>query len=104
VSELTDKLKVTRGKGYYTVLKQILAECGQQMADEARAIKEATHRITLYDLGVLALKYGLNFKATTEWLEESRVLKAGTYQRLVDSGVKAREVFTAVRKRQTKGQ
>jgi hypothetical protein len=98
--ELTDKLKVTRGKGYYTILKQILAICGQQMADEARATKEANEALTLYDLGALALKYDLNFKATVEWLEESRVLKSGAYQRLIDRGVKAQELFAKVKERQ----
>lgn len=96
MSELTEKLKVTRGKGYYTILKAILADCGQQILDDANAIK-ATGKLTVLDVGKLAVKYDLNFKATCEWLEENRVLPAGSYQRLIDRGLKAREVLEAAK-------
>jgi hypothetical protein len=96
MSELTDKLRVTRGKGYYTVLKQILAECGQQIIDDANIIK-ATGKLTVLDIGRLAVKYDLNLKATAEWLEENRALPTGTYQRLLDRGLKAREILEAAK-------
>lgn len=98
LTELTEKLKVTRGKGYYTVLKAILAQVGPQIAADAEAIKAANGgKFTVYNVGCLAVKYDLNFKATCEWLEESRVLPAGTYDRLKERGLKAREVFAAVK-------
>lgn len=97
MSELTEKLKVTRGKGYYTVLKQILAECGQAIADDARAITAETGQLNAVDIGRLALRYDLNFKATCEWLEDSRILPAGTHGRLMRAGIKPGEVFEAVR-------
>ena len=98
MTELTDKLKHTRGKGYYTVLKAILAEVGQQIVDDANAIKaESGGKFTVYNIGCLAVKYDLNFKATCEWLEESRVLPVGTYDRLKERGLKAMEVFEAVK-------
>lgn len=95
MSELTEKLKVTRGKGYYTVLKAILAQVGPQIAADARAIKAESGKLTVFNVGCLAVKYDLNLKATFEWLEESRVLPAGTYDRLKERGLKAREVLDA---------
>lgn len=95
MSDLTEKLRHTRGKGYYTVLKAILADIGPQLAADAVAIlAESGGKMTVYDIGCLAVKYDLNLKATFEWLEESRVIPAGTYDRLKDRGLKAREVLT----------
>lgn len=96
MSELTDKLKVTRGKGYYTVLKQILAGCGKQIIADARVMAESG-KLTVLDVGHLAKKYDLNYKATCEWLEENGVIPTGTHQELVRRGLKAREVLEAVR-------
>ena len=95
---LTEKLKVARGKGYFTVLKAILAECGQQMADDARdTINQNEGKYTTLDIGKLAVKYDLNFKATCEWLEESQVIPTGTYIRLKERGLKATEVLETAR-------
>lgn len=100
-SDLTEKLRHTRGKGYYTVLQAILADIGPQLAADAVAIlAESGGKMTVYNVGCLAVKYDLNFKATCEWLEESRVIPTGTYQRLKERGLKAREVFEAVAARQ----
>lgn len=94
---LTEKLRVTRGRGYYTVLKAILASIGPQLVADANAIKaESGGKLTAYDVGCLAMKYDLNLKATCEWLEESRTLPVGTYDRLKRGGLKATEVFDEV--------
>lgn len=104
MSELTEQLRNARGKRYYDILKQILAEIGPQIAEDARTIKDQNGgKLTLFNVGQLAVKYDLNFKATVEWLEESRVLKTGAYERLKDAGVKAREVLTAVPQGDAKG-
>lgn len=95
---LTAKLRVTRGKGYYTILKAILAEVGPLLVADAEAIKaESGGKFTVYNVGCLAVKYDLNLKATCEWLEESRVLPVGSYRRLKARGLKATEVFEAVK-------
>lgn len=99
LAELTKKLKVTRGKGYFTLLKQILAECGQQIVDDAYAIATQNGRLTPFDVGVLAVKYDLNFKATCEWLEDSRVIPTGIYQRLMLRGLKAEQVLKEAREK-----
>lgn len=94
------KLRVTRGKGYYTILKAILYEVGPQIAADANAIKaESGGKFTVYNIGCLAVKYDLNFKATCEWLEESRVLPVGTYDRLKRGGIKFGETLEAIRRR-----
>jgi len=97
MSELTDKLKVTRGKGYYTVLKAILGAIGPQIATDARAIVAENGEFSTYNIGCLALKYDLNFKATCEWLEESQVLPVGTYDRLKRSGLKFGKILLEIK-------
>lgn len=98
MSELTEKLKVTRGKGYYTVLGAILTEVGQQMIADANAIKaENGGKFTVYNVGCLAVKYDLNFKATCEWLEQSRVLPVGTYDRLKGCGLKFGKILLEIK-------
>ena len=97
MSELTDKLKVTRGKGYYTVLKAILAAIGPQIAADARAIVAENGEFSPYNIGCLAVKYNLNFKATCEWLEESQVLPVGTYDRLKRSGLKFGKILLEIK-------
>jgi len=95
MSNQTNKLKVTRGKGYFTVLKTILAECGQQMVNDAKGTIQVEGKFTVLDIGKLAIKYDLNFKATCEWLEESMIIPAGTYIRLKKRGLKATKVLEA---------
>lgn len=89
---IRNKLTGLRGAAYYARLREILADCGQLLADEAKEIDQ----ITPLDIGVLAIKYGLNFKATCEWLEESRVIPTGTYDRLIKRGIKISDILSAV--------
>lgn len=100
MSENTDRLKVSRGKGYYTVLRLVLAEIGQAMLDDARAIKAERGGISLLDIGRLAVRYDLNLKATMEWLAEGsqgHIIPTGAYDMCVDGGMKARQVLEAAR-------
>lgn len=91
-----------RGKAYYDELKAILVRDNEGAQIFAHAIylmlsKANTEypdgKLTPADLGYLALYHRLNLKATTEWLEECRLLKCGTYQRLRERGMLTRECF-----------
>lgn len=98
MNRLTDKLRTLRGKAYHTLLKTILDECGQQIVQEARVIIVGSGRLAPVDIGALAIKYDLNFRATCEWLEESQVIPTGVYDRLIERGLRVSEVLAAVSK------
>ncbi len=95
---LNDKLRAARGKGYFTVLKAILAKCGQDIINDAQEVKRKDGRITPFNIAEIALKHDLNFKATCEWLEESGVIPSGSHQKLIERGFRATLAFEAVRK------
>lgn len=98
--ELTVKLKTARGKGYYTILKQILSECGEKIVVDAKELaSQQGGKLKVIDIATLANKYDLNYKATCEWLEECKVLPCGAYERLKDRGLKARDVLIAANER-----
>jgi hypothetical protein len=93
---MTNQLQGLRGQAYYSRLKAILAECGQQMALDAHNIKRDTGKFTVVDIGRLARRYELNYKATCEWLEESGVLRTGTYDYILDGGIRVRDIMAAL--------
>ena len=90
---MTNQLNCLRGLAYYTRLKIILTEFGEQLAEDARQ----QEKITPVVIGALALKYSLNFKATCEWLEECNVIPTGVYDRLMERGVRVSDIFEAAR-------
>jgi hypothetical protein len=83
-----------RGKAYYDHLKVLLGIVGSSLAAEARL----TEALTPVTVGILALRYGLNYKACCEWLEECRILPAGTYDRIAD-GLKIKDILTEAHNR-----
>jgi hypothetical protein len=97
--QLTESLKTARGKRFGSLLKQTYAMLGSRLANAARAIKQDTGKITPTDVGKLALEFNLCLKHTFDFLEDvqDQVLPSGTYDRLKDRGLKAKEVFEAVR-------
>ena len=90
---MTNQLNGLRGSAYYTRLKIILAEFGEQLAEDARQ----QQKITPVFIGILALKYSLTFKATCEWLEECNVIPTGVYDRLMERRVRVSDIFEAAR-------
>lgn len=91
---LTQQLKTARGKRYYDILKQVIAARGDDIVRDARAAIAANDgKLTAVDVGVLAVRYDLNLKATWEWLEECRVLPTGTYDKAVSRGMRAKQVL-----------
>lgn len=68
-----------RGQRYYALLKAFLKARGKAIVSEFWHIKSREGKATLFDLGYLSAKHGLNFRATVEWLEECRCVRSGTY-------------------------
>ncbi|NJM74686.1 MAG: hypothetical protein HC852_01665 [Acaryochloridaceae cyanobacterium RU_4_10] len=94
--QLTEALKTARGQRFGSLLKQTYALLGPRLTNSAREIKQQTGKLTPTDVGGLALQFSLCLKHTFDFLEDDRVLPSGTYDRLKDRGLKAKEVFKAV--------
>jgi hypothetical protein len=104
MSALTEQLRHARGKRYYDILRLVLADVGALIVTDARAVIASTGTLTTLDIGVLSVRYDLNYKATVEWLEENQVLPTGTYEKMLDSGLGTRlkvgEILAAARQQQ----
>lgn len=94
---LMAELGTARGKRYYELLKQILADIGPLMVADFDKFKETSGKVTLCNVGQIALRHGLNFKATCEWLEDARRLPAGTYETKLAGRIKVRDIMAAAR-------
>lgn len=80
-----------QGKAYYVALRAILDEVGNDLHADAVTAK-AEHRMTPAMLCRLALTYRLNLKATTEYLEDRKVIRCGTYDRLFRESANLRPI------------
>ena len=96
VTRIAQEMKTARGQRYYGLLKSFLAVNGKAIVDEFKAIK-ATGKATPVEIGYLSLKYGLNFKATWEWLYETGCLRYDYDE--VSRSFKVADVYTAARER-----
>ncbi len=88
---MSHNLTGLRGQAYYDGLLKFLGVHGQKIIEDARQIKN----ISILDVGRLALKYDLNFKATCEWLEESRIIPTGTHDK-IKRQVNVKEIYEAL--------
>ena len=95
---LIAELNTARGKRYYDLLRQVLADIGPAIVADFDRFRAETGTVTPVNLGQIVLRHGLNFKATCEWLEEVTDLPTGTYERLKLDGLKVRDVLDAARK------
>lgn len=77
-----------QGKAYYTALRAILKEIKYDLKRDAERLQRGAGKFTVAHLCRLALTYRLNLKATAECLEDEHFLPAGTYQRLIDRGLR----------------
>lgn len=96
ITELTEQLKQSRGKEYYARLEYIFRLIGDDIKSDVAAFREAYGKLTPVDMGIIVQKYNLNYKAVCEYLEAERIIPAGMYQYLIDSGMKVKEVMAAV--------
>ena len=90
------KLRGLRGKHYINALLTIEAESGDSMNTEFDRIKKETGKVTLCNIGQIAVKYGLNIKATIEWFEHTGRIRFGMYDSLKNRGLKAMDIYKAV--------
>lgn len=91
--------KGARGQRYYGLLKAFLSVRGKEIVSGFWTIKARDGKVTPVDIGYLSLKYGLNLKATWEWLEECRCVHSGMYEHFGSSGIKVRDVYEAAREK-----
>ena len=94
LAKCREAIKTARGQIYYGLLKTILSHVGKQMVDETKAMP----KVAVVDLGYISLKYGLNFKATCEWLEETHVLPTGTHDR-IRASLKVKTILDGAREK-----
>lgn len=88
-----------RGQRYYGLLKAYLSVKGKEIVDEARRIRHERGSFTPVELGYLHVMFGLNFKATVEWLEETGVIRSGIYEAFTNSGYKVRDFVAKAKER-----
>jgi hypothetical protein len=101
--------KGARGQRYYALLKAFLSVKGKDMVDFCRTLHGPTGKLSPAAVGWVALTFGLNFKATCEWLEETGSIRSGAYERIMESHlylpdgttkqVKVRDILDAAREK-----
>jgi hypothetical protein len=89
--------KGARGQRYYSLLKAHLSITGKAMVDECKRLRTELGAITPVEIAYLSVKFKLNFKATWEWLEETRCLRT-SYDSVV-LGFKVKEIVAAAREK-----
>lgn len=92
---ISAEMKTARGQRYYGLLKSLLAVNGKAMVDEFHRLAKAQGKATGVEVGYISLKYGLNFKATWEWLYETRCIRLDYDD--VSGNFKVRDVYAAAR-------
>ena len=74
--------KGARGQRYYALLKAYLSAQGKPIVDTYREVWKSQGAFYVIDIAYLVAKYGLNFKAMTEWLEETGCIPSGMYEQI----------------------
>jgi hypothetical protein len=92
--------KGARGQRYYALLKAYLSVQGKPIVDTFKEIWQAQGAFYVIDIAHLVNRYGLNFKALTEWLEETGCIPSGMYERIKEApGFKVSTYLEAARKK-----
>lgn len=98
-AKILDAMKDTRGQRYYGLLKAFLSVQGKAIVDTFHRVKaEQGGSVTPVDIGYVVSLYGLNFKATVEWLEETGCVAGGTHRRIT-AGLKVGTIMDAAREK-----
>lgn len=96
---LAEMKKGAQGQRYYALLKAFLSVQGQAMVQKARDIQQAQGgKLLVYDIGYLSLHFGLNLKATWEWLSEAGVVASGSYEFALGH-LKVRDIYALARRK-----
>lgn len=88
-----------RGQRYYGLLKAYLSVRGKAIVDEAKRLYDEQGALMVVDLAYIHRLFGLNFKATVEWLEETQVIHSGVYDAIEYRGIKVRELVEKAREK-----
>ncbi len=96
--QLAEQLKVARGKEFGKLLKQTYYALAPELVKEARNIIEATGKLNAKDIAKLAISFNLCMKHCSEFLEDpiNQLLPSGTYQKMLDRGLKPRLVINQI--------
>lgn len=89
--------KGAKGQRYYALLKAFLSVEGKAIYDAAAKIRADNGKALIYDVGYLSLRFGLNFKATCEWLNECGFMRSGMYE-LAMQHLKVKDIYAEARK------
>jgi hypothetical protein len=95
---IKQEIKTARGQRYYALLKAFLSVEGEAICKKLLWIKKSRGRVLLFDVGYLSLLFGLNFKATCEWLEEANLVTSGIYE-LAMKHLTVKEIYEEARNR-----
>lgn len=90
-------LRHTRGQQYYGLLKTALTVVGKDICDRAIALAKRDGKLHYMHLGWLTVQFDLPFKPLVEWLEETGVIRSGTYDYFHEHGGKVGELLTKAR-------
>ncbi|MCP4990876.1 MAG: hypothetical protein GY928_33995 [Colwellia sp.] len=95
----TMRLKVASVTRYYTILKNIAKNTDKEFKEDFDTIKACYGGITPVLVGVLAIRYDLNYKATFFMLELICDAPSGLYDKVItDDNLKVGDVLKASRK------
>ncbi|MGB3203625.1 MAG: hypothetical protein WBB28_01415 [Crinalium sp.] len=90
---LSENLKKARGKHFGKLIRQVYEETSPALVEQAKLIIAREGNLSIISVGILALKFNLHLKHCFEFLEWQKILSSGTYQRLLDRGLKATQVL-----------
>ena len=90
---LTNQLRVARGKEFTRLLKQTYSTIAPLLETRTNQMIQTEGKLTPAMVGTLANEFNLCAKHTFEFLEELKILPSGTYDRLIDRGLKARDIL-----------
>lgn len=96
LDRLLDEFATARGERYYALLKAILSIQGKAIVDRVLTMRSdsETGKLTPAQLLIAfhEFRFPLNrWKPFVEWLEETSVIRPGTYERMKDGNFKVRE-------------
>lgn len=83
--KLIEAFRLARGERYYAILKAILSIKGKAIVDSANARRGENGKLSLAALLHVLMEFQFphnRFKPLVEWLEETRTIQAGAYDRI----------------------
>lgn len=91
-----NRLSNLRGEEYQRELSNIFRQYGNAIIEDSKALAHGRD-MQLTDIGRVALKYGLSFKATCEFLEKEHVILSGTYNVIRLTGIRVSHIMDSAK-------